>query len=78
MLDFTLKALLITLKIKNKSNDTMGKNEVSEVKSSWSSIEKYNDYYKAVWTFHENGIPSYRLLDKNCNVICIKTSFENN
>lgn len=55
----------------------MGKNEVSEVKSSWSSIEKYNDYYKAVWTFHENGIPSYRLLDKNCNVICIKTSFEN-
>ena len=41
----------------------MGK--YSEEDVTWSSIEKYINYSKVVWSFAKNGIPKYALMDEN-------------
>ena len=42
----------------------MGK-KYSEDEVSWSCIEKYIPYAKVVWSTHNNGISTYKLLDEN-------------
>jgi hypothetical protein len=37
----------------------------SEEDVTWSSIERYYDYSKAVWSVGKDGIPRYVLLDEN-------------
>lgn len=37
----------------------------SEKDLTWSSVEKYYQYDKVVWSVMENGIPVYTLVDEN-------------
>lgn len=48
----------------------MGK--YSEVDVTWSSIEKYIEYSKVVWTCAKNGIPKYAFMDENGNKIKVE------
>lgn len=48
----------------------MGK--YSEEDVTWSSIEKYIDYSKVVWSFTKNGIPKYVFMDENGNKIKVE------
>lgn len=43
----------------------------SEEDVTWSSIEKFVDYSKVVWTTLPNGIPVYKFYDENYNKIDI-------
>jgi hypothetical protein len=40
-------------------------NMYDETDLTWSSVEKYYDYEKVIWSVMGNGIPVYALEDKN-------------
>ena len=48
----------------------MGDNKNVDV--TWSSIEKYYNYKKVVWSVDKNGIPKYCLRDENGRKIKIE------
>lgn len=37
----------------------------NETDLTWSSVEKYYDYERVIWSVRENGIPVYTLEDNN-------------
>jgi hypothetical protein len=41
----------------------------SELKGTWSSIEKDVDYKSVVWKMDKNGIPVFIFFDENYNVL---------
>jgi hypothetical protein len=44
----------------------------SEVDLTWSSIEKFYNYSKVVWSVGKEGISRYTLLDENNRKIEVK------
>lgn len=43
-----------------------------ETDLTWSSVEKYYNYEKTIWSVRGNGIPVYTLIDENNKKITIK------
>jgi hypothetical protein len=41
----------------------------SELKGTWSSIEKDVDYKSVVWKTDKNGIPRFDFFDENYNAL---------
>ena len=48
----------------------------SEEDITWSSIEKYYQYDKVIWSVSKEGIPRYKLIDENHSAINVEFNNE--